>query len=249
MSRTVTKEETKKIFEFCREQNVLHYDLQVELVDHMASSIEEQWETSPELSFEFALTQAFKKFGKNGFQDIYKTKKKELANKYTKLHLQFFYRFFHWPQVLLTFALTFLLYEVIILTQNFRATYFIYFAIAISAIAYFYLYYFPRKIKVEVKDDTKFLMLDLLKQRYQHFVMFAFLPMNVLNIFVLDIFPKDEWSSLSFEELKVKLLVFAMAFLMVCFGILTYSFSVYSTQKIKHHFTEQFPEFIKTNRL
>ncbi|MCK3682752.1 hypothetical protein [Maribellus sp. YY47] len=245
MNRAVTTEETQRLFDFCRAQNVEHYDLQIELVDHLASSIEEQWEKWPELSFEYTLTQAFKNFGKKGFTEICKVKKKELNKKYTHLHMQFFYRFFRWPQILLTFILTYLLFEIIVLTGSFRTTYFIYFAIALSALAFFYLYWFPRKIKFELKDNAKFLMLELLKQRYQHFVLFAFLPLNILNVFTMDIFPKEKWTTLSFQDLKVQLTVVLMAFLMVCFAILTYSFSVYATKKIKEHFLAQYPEFVK----
>ena len=245
MNRAVTPEETKKLFEFCREQNVEHYDLQVELVDHLASSIEEQWENNPVLTFEEALYKSFGKFGSRGFTEIFNVKKKELANKYTKLHLQFFYRFFRWPQILLTFALTMVVFEIIILTQNFKTVYFVYFAIALCSLGYFYLYYFPWKIKITLIDETKFLMLELLKQRYQHFVLLAFLPLNVLNFFILDIVPKTKLMTLSFENMKVQLAIIFLAFLLVCFAILTYSFSVYSTQKIKQHFTEQFSEFIK----
>ncbi len=245
MNRTVTQEETEKLFKFCREQKIEHYDLQVELVDHLASSIEAQWEKWPELSFDYSLQRAFKKFGSKGFKKIYTTKKKELSKKYTRLHFQFFYRFFRWPQFLLTAIFTYLLFEIIVLSENFRTVYFIYFAIALSILAFFYLYWFPRKIKIELKDNTKFLMLELLKQRYQHFVLLAFLPLNVLNVFTLNIFPKERWTALSFDDLKIQLTIVLMAFLMVCFVILTYSFSIYATQKIKQHFLDQFSEFVK----
>jgi hypothetical protein len=36
MNRTITPEETEKLFAFCRQRFVYHYDLQVELVDHLA---------------------------------------------------------------------------------------------------------------------------------------------------------------------------------------------------------------------
>jgi hypothetical protein len=35
MNRTITPEETEKLFAFCRQHFVYHYDLQVELVDHL----------------------------------------------------------------------------------------------------------------------------------------------------------------------------------------------------------------------
>ncbi len=67
MSRKITKEENEKLFEFCKRHYVYHYDLQIELVDHLASAIEEQWKTDSELGFDEALKKSFGKFGISGF--------------------------------------------------------------------------------------------------------------------------------------------------------------------------------------
>ena len=40
MSRQISQEESNKLFQFCHRHFVYHYDVQVELVDHLASSIE-----------------------------------------------------------------------------------------------------------------------------------------------------------------------------------------------------------------
>jgi len=245
MNRTITTEQSQQLLQFCREQNVEHYDLQIELVDHLASAIEEQWMQCPERSFEAALQKVYKQFGSNGFQEICKTERKALARKYERLHLQFFFRFFRWPQIVLTFAFTYLLFELIIITERIQITYFIYFAIAIGSIAYFYFYHFPKKIKFEVKDKTKFLLLEILKKRYQHFAFFAICPVNVLNFIFLDIFPKGEWATLPSDTLKFRIAVLGVSFLMVCFALMAYSFSVFASKKIKQHFMEQFPEFVK----
>ena len=81
MNRTITTEGTNRLFKFCRDHFVYHYDLQVELVDHLASSIEEQWEINPEFSFERALYNTFRKFGVTGFSKIKEQKQKELARR------------------------------------------------------------------------------------------------------------------------------------------------------------------------
>lgn len=72
MNRTVTQQETEELFKFCREHYVYHYDLQVELVDQLASSIEEQWET-------------FRKFGIHGFSKT----KSTLTNNFLNLLCNF----------------------------------------------------------------------------------------------------------------------------------------------------------------
>ena len=84
MNQTITQEQTERLFKFCREHYVYHYDLQVELVDHLASSIEEQWETDPTLSFDKALWKTFRKFGVTGFSKVKEQKQKELRKKYIR---------------------------------------------------------------------------------------------------------------------------------------------------------------------
>ena len=245
MNRTVTNEETKKLFEFCSEHSAPFYDLQVELVDHLALSIEEQWEKWPELSFESALKIAYEKFGKKGFKNISKTRQKELNKQYTRLHFQFFYRFFRWPQIVLTLLLTYTLFNLIIVTGSIKLFYVIYFTFSFSALVFFYLFWYPRKGRIEVKEDKQFLLLDVLNMRYKQFWIVLFLPLNTMNFVLLDVFHKEDWATLSFEDSKNRLIILIMSFLMVCFGILAYSFSIHASKKIRNHFMEQFPEFLK----
>ena len=66
----LTPEQIQQLYKFTREHFVEHYDVQTELVDHLANDIEQIWETQPNLSFEDARTISFKKFGVFGFMDV-----------------------------------------------------------------------------------------------------------------------------------------------------------------------------------
>ena len=59
----LTSEQIERLYLFTRQHYVEWYDLQTELVDHMANAIEAQWQEHPKLSFEEALQKEFKKFG------------------------------------------------------------------------------------------------------------------------------------------------------------------------------------------
>jgi hypothetical protein len=48
------------LFTFTRQHYVEWYDLQSELVDHLANAIETQWQENPKLSFNEALNKEFK---------------------------------------------------------------------------------------------------------------------------------------------------------------------------------------------
>ena len=59
----LSPEQIERLYQFTRQHYVEYYDLQTELVDHLANAIEEQWTANPKLSFEQALQVEFKKFG------------------------------------------------------------------------------------------------------------------------------------------------------------------------------------------
>jgi hypothetical protein len=80
----LTTSQIDQLFTFTRQHYVEWYDLQSELVDHLADSIEAQWEQFPKRTFEEALNIEFKKFGIYGFMDVvYKTS--GLNKKYYKI--------------------------------------------------------------------------------------------------------------------------------------------------------------------
>lgn len=52
-------EQIQELYKFTRKHFVIHYDLQTELVDHLANGIEEQWREYPERSFKDARLREF----------------------------------------------------------------------------------------------------------------------------------------------------------------------------------------------
>ena len=118
MSKKLSEEQVEKLFEFCRDHYVPFYDLQVELVDHMASAIEEQWETQPDLHFDKALSITFKKFGIYGFNKIKSQKQRELRKRYRRILYTMFKDFYSWPKIVLTFLFTMVLFTIFMLVPN-----------------------------------------------------------------------------------------------------------------------------------
>jgi len=70
------------LYAFTKQHYVDYYDLQTELVDHLANDIEAIWEVQPKLSFEEAKSKAFKKFGVFGFMDALEQKQKAMSKRY-----------------------------------------------------------------------------------------------------------------------------------------------------------------------
>jgi hypothetical protein len=98
MKRTLTPEQVKKLFAWCEKYEVYDYDLQLEIVDHLASAIEHQWKENPELSFGWALKNIRDKFGWRDFRKL----ERKMQRLYTILktpqnynHILFSHYFFH----------------------------------------------------------------------------------------------------------------------------------------------------------
>ncbi len=74
-----------RLYQFTRQHYVEFYDVQTELVDHLANGIEVQWKENPEIPFEEALQKEFKKFGIYGFSDVVEKRQRAMEKKYWKI--------------------------------------------------------------------------------------------------------------------------------------------------------------------
>ena len=109
----LTTSQIDQLFTFTRQHYVEYYDVQSELVDHLANAIEKQWQENPNRSFEEALHIDFSKFGVFGFMDVVEKRQAVLGKKYNGLVWQHFKDFFGIPKIVLTIAMTLLLFTFI----------------------------------------------------------------------------------------------------------------------------------------
>src|SRR5690606_2890981 len=100
----LTSEQIERLYQFTRQHYVEWYDLQTELVDHLANAIEQQWQENPNLDFEEALQVEFKKFGVFGFMDVVEKRQAALNKKYNKIVWEHFKAFFTIPKIIGTFS-------------------------------------------------------------------------------------------------------------------------------------------------
>lgn len=63
----LSSEQIQAIYDFTRKKYVKYYDVQLEIVDHVASKIEERMMEDDTLTFEMALHEVYKSFGIFGF--------------------------------------------------------------------------------------------------------------------------------------------------------------------------------------
>ena len=111
----LTEIHIQELYTFTRKHFVYHYDVQTELVDHLANDIEEIWVTQQHLSFQEARDKSFKKFGIFGFMDVIDAKQKQMNKRYWKIIIRFVKEWFSVPKVLTT-SIVFLLFFIILKT-------------------------------------------------------------------------------------------------------------------------------------
>lgn len=107
----LTNQQIDQLFDFTKKHLVEHYDVQVELVDHLANAIEDQWKENPNISFEDALKAEFKKFGVFGFSGLVEQKQVALKNHYWKIIKKEIVSFFTIPKILFSGALFYTLFR------------------------------------------------------------------------------------------------------------------------------------------
>lgn len=149
----LTESQIEFLYQFTRQHYVEYYDVQVELVDHLANDIEQIWEQQPGLSFNDARDKSFKKFGVFGFMNVVESKEAQMTKKYFKLVLKFAKEWLSLPKIILTLLLLFGFYQL----QKFTFGYEIYIGVFLLGIfaQFFMLFNNSRKLKQNQKQTQK----------------------------------------------------------------------------------------------
>lgn len=225
-----------KLYLFTRQHYVEYYDLQAELVDHLANAIETEWQQNPKLTLDEALHIEFKKFGVFGFVDVVHKRQAALGKKYNRLIFKHFKTFFKVPKILFLIVMTFLVFTI------FKTSiYSDYFLRGISVI-YFgficYKFYESKKIKKAQKNTNKkkWLLEEIINQNVASSPAFM-LIFNILIQIILhaeNYFFNDYW-------------IFSVSFLIVLFGILNYILFKIIPSKAESYLKQTYPEYKPQN--
>jgi hypothetical protein len=227
--RKLTSEQIEELHEFCYFQSVFHYDMQVELVDHLASAIEEFWETNPALPFQDALYQVSAQFGNHaGFVIIRQEKEKALRKKYRRLLWQFVADYYKFPKVMVTLSLFLGIFTALRFTENDQWIVGSLLIIFITFSLFYLFYYFPKYVRIKVPEKHPFLLNEIAQKGVvSQTMMFS----GGFNSMVSHASNFTTTGSLVFSALVSLYLV------------LLYGDCFFISKKIREHFKEQFPQF------
>lgn len=154
----LTHEEIAELYKYCERKKVLYYDIQIEIVDHIATAIEEKRKANPDLPFKQALEEVHASFGSFGLKEIIDSKTASMSKQYSKIRRQLLRSYFTFPKI----ALTFLLVVVCITMERVLPVSFLPYILIVMGgfILYSYIHHAILKRKLRKQQKQKLLMTD-----------------------------------------------------------------------------------------
>jgi hypothetical protein len=233
----LTKTHIEELYKFTRKHFVEHYDVQTELVDHLANDIEEIWVTQQHLSFQEARDKSFKKFGIFGFMDVLENKQKAMNKRYRKILWRFVKQWFTVPKIVTT-SIIFLFFFVT-LQLKFSE----YFLFGVLALLIIYdvvnLSINRKKLKTKKKKKEKVFLLESMIGETRN----GFTGITLINLFNIVNLTKFDFSNL--EIYWVTLIAGIVTLLCITFYVITYVIP----QKAEELLEETYPEYKLVNNL
>ena len=228
----LTPEQIDRLYQFTRQHYVEWYDLQTELVDHLANAIEQQWQENPKISFEDALQMEFKKFGVFGFMDVVEQRQLALNKKYNSIIWKHFKAFFTIPKVILTsgiIGLTFFLLK----NLRFKAdVVLIVFGIIFLSFCFSIIYFSRKNKKISKSTQKKWLFKEIILGR-SSLVGMTYLPIQIIIH--------------SEKVMDNPYGIFIISFLIVAMALIEYIILIEVPRKAEDYLKETYPEYALEN--
>ena len=178
--KKVSSQQIERIFEFTSAHYVEYYDVQIELVDHLANAIEHEWESNPDKDFETLLQKEFKQFGVFGFMEILESKQRAMEKKYYKILLKEFLGLLNMESLFLSLAVvalvSFSLYK---FPASFLVLSVFYVFLAFASLIFISIK--NRKFRKKAKAGTKIFLLDQLIMNFGSAGICLYLPVYVIQ--------------------------------------------------------------------
>lgn len=179
----LTENQIQELYKFTRKHFVEFYDVQTELVDHLANDIEQIWQEKPQLSFEQARDISFRKFGVFGFMDVISSKQKALSKKYLKILWSFTKEWFRLPKIILTLFIFFFTYQIL----QFRIGFYIICTLIflLMIVEGYIAFKLRKKSKERFKNQKKKWMLEdmIFNTATNNMFFMLYIIFDILNIF------------------------------------------------------------------
>lgn len=184
---TLSAQEIQQIHDFVKVNLTQgdYYDIQVELVDHFASAIEEKREENPGLHIDTAIQEVWQTFAPYNFNQIFEEKHRAITKDTIRQWFQGFISWFKFPKIFLSvlvFFLSWVYCSVVPITWVFPG-----FALIVLIVSLYYLYKWDYSLK-------RFGKIARLGLSLFHGIFFGLIMINILPT-ILDYLFDLIWNS------------------------------------------------------
>ena len=232
----LTTEQINQLYTFTRQHYVEWYDLQTELVGHLANAIEEQWQENPKLSFNEALQNEFKKFGVFGFMDVVEGKQRFLQKKYNQIVWTIVKTFFTLPKIMGTIGVTGVLF-LLLKSSHYNGDWVLLFYGLLVVFAFYGMISNRLKHKKQIQNQEKRWLFEDIMNQYGGFAGAIIFPLNLF----MQLFNRVEH-----YISNTYFLVFA-SFFLVLMTILMYVIFFEIPSQSKKYLLQTYPEYSLAN--
>lgn len=230
----LSQDQIQELYKFTRKHYVEHYDLQTELVDHLANGIEKQWEESPELPFRNALEQEFKKFGVGGFENVVRKRQRAMEWRYLKIVFRFCREYFKLPKIIMTVLMTLGICSALFwvpIANRYDVIMGVLLANALLVLFVFFKNRSNNELEC-VKYGKKWMLKDQIYNYAQYASFFNLFPIILNTSYLRKLIPIDSGYA-----------VFAFAALIVCLSLISFVTIRVIPKKADELLTETYPEY------
>lgn len=174
--RRLSQEELIEIYDLCKRKDIHYLELRLELVDHIASRVEQLWQEQPQLSFKEAFHKVYKSFGIFGLSKVAEEHEKVVTRRFWFTVWKELKHWFKIPQVLLTLLAFATLYLLMlnwpVLSQ---IVYVINYVVIISLVIY--IFWERRQMSKKLGGDQSMIMGSLYQSGWLFYLIY-FTPFN-----------------------------------------------------------------------
>ena len=222
------------LFSFVRKHHVEHYDLQMELVDHLANGIESQWQEHPDRSFKDARLREFRKFGIGGFEKVIRKRRNAMSWRYFKIILRLYKEYFRLPKIIMALVtMGIVVYIFKLLPLSYRYDIILWFFMALVVLFLFIQFNKRKNNELEmVKYGKKWMLKD---QIYSY----GYLA-NILNLLPILLNTPYFRKNIPVDN---DLILIGFACITVCISILIFVIIYVIPKKAEELLAETYPEY------
>lgn len=175
MEHALSEVQINKIFDVLKLRGIRYIDVQHELVDHIATIIEEHSSKNSNKSFDEKLKIALSTFPKN-FQKLVRNKEKTMHRYWRKKTLDFVKTYFRFPKILISLGLFLAIYSGTILNGKMVI---ISCLLLLIPIIFYTLYFYYKKIGFDRKSEQEYLVLRMFMSNT---ISLIFIPICLTNL-------------------------------------------------------------------